>query len=728
MALDRTAGYDMLVQISETEINTQLATAFLAGGVFPTALTVPIAASGVMGTVDINFSTPVADLDRPRPRLGLSVPFTNSQLRITAPLALTIAPLSGTIVIVDSIAMVTESGNQRAVIDFNAGAPNVTVAFDSASAALLAPLLTAAGLTLAQARNLLAGVVLNELQSDIRRIELTPAIPVTDDADATTIFDIDVSTVNDTSSLDRDCISFGVRMSRETGGNISAVTQSFIPSGGQSLVMMSNFWLLARAMRPRIASALGRGVGDFDTPLRLNRSIPAPGGQGTLTNLEARVVGNRIQVTGRATDSGTGWSAESNFSFFVDIALSGGEITITATTPNVDTDVDVEWWVWLVSLGLGGLVGGIIGVIVAAIVLAIVEAVADGVADGLISDGVSGALGGLPSIPLGPIGGGMTMTSVILDDLELRSTITHSISLPVKNRGSHVSAGGFTIDLDTGTVSPSPVVATDLIWNPSIGFATAGPSGLTVTGASYGSLTPLKISRMLLAGNRIGASLVPSSFSPVEAFLPVNAVVFGMRTSDGRLARARAWRALDRGGALRLEWTAWDTPTPSLDVARRWTVLERGEVTESITPDCSFCRSSPVSRCGVFEAWPRLAAFPVDYQWCLCGEVLEGERGDVDTRYGSLSWRVDGRRLFIETEMGQEVDCELCVSAVDARGMELFTCIRINIPGIEKNCRKCDPNQPIVVTEFLEVDPTLATWRPLIATAAAAAEHAEEIG
>ena len=158
-------------------------------------------------------STPVADLPD-RPRLGLTVPFSNSQLRINAPLPLTIAPLSGTIVIVESVVMVTESGSQRAVLDFNSGAPNVTVAFDTASGTLLAPLLTAAGLTLSQAQNLLAGIVLNELQSDVRRIELTPSIPVTDDADATTIFDIDVSTVNDSSALDRDCISFSMRMSR----------------------------------------------------------------------------------------------------------------------------------------------------------------------------------------------------------------------------------------------------------------------------------------------------------------------------------------------------------------------------------------------------------------------------------------------------------------------------------------------------------------------------------
>ncbi len=150
MSLDRTSGFDMLVQVSETELNTQLATAFLAGSIFPSSMTVPIAAGGITANADINFSTPVADLDRPRPRVGLTVPFRNSQLRITAPLALTIAPLGGTITIVDSVVMVAQGGNQTAVIDFTTGAPDVTVTFDAGSATLLQPLFTAAGMTMDQ--------------------------------------------------------------------------------------------------------------------------------------------------------------------------------------------------------------------------------------------------------------------------------------------------------------------------------------------------------------------------------------------------------------------------------------------------------------------------------------------------------------------------------------------------------------------------------------------------
>jgi hypothetical protein len=113
MALDRTSGFDMLVQISETELNNQIATAFFAGSLFPAGISVPFNSGGITGIVDLNFETPVADLDRPRPRIGLTVPFSNSQLQITAPLILNLAPLSGTITIVESIIMVTEGNNQR---------------------------------------------------------------------------------------------------------------------------------------------------------------------------------------------------------------------------------------------------------------------------------------------------------------------------------------------------------------------------------------------------------------------------------------------------------------------------------------------------------------------------------------------------------------------------------------------------------------------------------------
>ena len=50
MAQDRTAGFDMLVQVSEAELNTQLATAFIAGTVFPPSMTIPVNMGGATGS------------------------------------------------------------------------------------------------------------------------------------------------------------------------------------------------------------------------------------------------------------------------------------------------------------------------------------------------------------------------------------------------------------------------------------------------------------------------------------------------------------------------------------------------------------------------------------------------------------------------------------------------------------------------------------------------------
>jgi hypothetical protein len=715
MAQDRTSGYDMLVQISESEINNQLATAFLAGSIIPTSMVVPVNTGIMAGTATLNFQTPVADLDRPRPRMGITIPFINSQLALTAPAALTIAPLGGTITIVDDIQVLDEGATQTIVMDFNAGAPNVTVAFDAASAALLAPLLAVAGLTLAQAQNQMAAMVLNELQSSLQRIDLSPAIPVSDDTDPATVFDIDVTTINDTSAADRDCIVMGIKMASDSGGNINLATTNFIPAGSQSLVMMSNFWLLARVMRPMLATSLGLSVSDFDVPLRLNRNVAAPGGTGTLTNLEARVDGNRIRVDGRATASGTGWSAVANFFFFIDISLSGGSLTITATTPDVDTDIDLEWWVWLAAGFLGGLFFGIVGAIVAAIVLAIVKSIAEGVVDNLISTGISGSIGAIPPVPLGPIGSGLSMTSVLLDDLEFRCSILKSITIPVKSSGQHTGLAAFALDLESGTIRTTPNRATDLVWDPSRGISIGNTAGFTITNVNYDALTPVQISRMSLNRRSIPLGSIPVTLPPYFPFFPHDEVVFGVRTAEGRLAKVKAWRSLTEGNALKLTWVTYDTAIPALEIVSKWVALERDNIKEYITDDCQFCRSSDVRWRGIFEAKTKLMAFPIDYQWCFCGEVLKDPEGEIVFLSNKFTYKKTSNKLIIEAaEIGQSFNCELCVSAIDFKGRELFVCTKVTKKGTDVKCRKCGEKPQLVDFIYKPIDAALIKWRPLV--------------
>ena len=51
------------------------------------------------------------------------------------------------------------------------------------------------------------------------------------------------------------------------------------------------------------------------------------------------------------------------------------------------------------------------------------------------------------------------------------------------------------------------------------------------------------------------------------------------------------------------------------------------------------------------------------------------------------------------------IDCELCVSAIDARQRELFTCVRLEQSGVLVKCRECKP-LPYVVPplEYIPVD------------------------
>ena len=119
---------------------------------------------------------------------------------------------------------------------------------------------------------------------------------------------------------------------------------------------------------------------------------------------------------------------------------------------------------------------------------------------------------------------------------------------------------GFSVDLDNGTVSTNILPGTDLSWNPTTGLATNGTSGLTITGTNFGALTPVQVSFFPFTMNQIPVPLIPATFPPSFPFIGHDEVVFGMRTTEGRFAKLRAWRSLLEAGELHLEWVTYDTP------------------------------------------------------------------------------------------------------------------------------------------------------------------------
>ena len=697
MSANNTEGFNILVQLSENELNEQAADAFAAGDLFSPEIITDFSFGGASGTLTLNLLTPIIDLDRPTPSIGISVPFQGSQLAITAPIPLTLSPLGGTITIVDRLQVINDTGTQQAAIDFTDGLPQVIVALDAPSEALLTPLLSAAGMTLDQVLNQMSAEVQQRLVNDIERFAITPPIPVDSASDdPMVVSSFEVGTVNDTSAADRDALVFGVRTGGSTEGNISQVSESFIPAGNEAMMMFGNPWLLSTIICPFLAESLGVDESAFDDPCVLNR--PVSMSDGTLTQLRAFIQGNRIRVEGRATASGTGWSAVSNFGFFVDLSLVGGAIIVEATEPEVDTDVDLAWWVWLTSLGLGAIFGGIIGVIVAAIVTAIVEAIISGIADNLIGDRLSEGTSDIPPIPLGPIGESLSAASLLLDDLELHGSIMRSHSTPIKSAGQREIPNGFGLNLDNGQIKPlsSSDYNCDLWWSVSMGIRSGTGVGFQILSGHYGSISQTDLEKYAYNTHAISSSAVPYDLN--IPFIHSPTLVFGVLTNEGRYAKVSVNR--DFGGDLNVKYTTFDRPVPKLDIGVHWEIYEKGEATSYIRPDCIHCDKYDVAWHGMFEAIPRLLTYPVCYQWCLCGNVLTESEGEVETPSGAISYEIIGKRLHIWSSVGQKLDCELCVSAIDMREREFFTCVPVKKSGFDTKCctpRKKNPGGKIAI-------------------------------
>jgi hypothetical protein len=169
---------------------------------------------------------------------------------------------------------------------------------------------------------------------------------------------------------------------------------------------------------------------------------------------------------------------------------------------------------------------------------------------------------------------------------------------------------------------------------------------------------------------------------------PTDILVFAVRTSQARFAKCAAWR--DPADFLHFRYTTYDRPTPSLLIGGEWEVISEqkiGEGTETyvfrgMIREAKYEIFAREQR-GDFEALPRLMAYPIDFEWCLAGNILTGN-GSVQIHNTRVRYSVDGDQCTLWTDRGNDLKAQLCVSAIDVRGLELFTCILIDFSGTDK--------------------------------------------
>ncbi|MFD4459623.1 hypothetical protein [Nocardia sp. NPDC058480] len=710
MERTRTSDFDVLLQVSEDELNNQIANVFLTDPLFPSIVSRTGEESPVQATTFLNFRTPTVDLTDTRTVIRLIVDFSDSTLIIDEPqeFAGEITALGGTIQIVERIRTAEEDGEISIFLDFTAITDDeIDLDFDTDSIDAF----NRQGIPIEQVRSEMRRIIAETLRESIRRMPLSPPVS------AEEISEIQVTTINDTEFTDRDCIALGIRMSADSGGDpnagrINDVRQNFITPAGSALLMISNRFLFAQ-FRREAADELEIPPDSFAAPFELRSPVTIE--DITIRRFTGRVDGNRIRFDGFAEHTTRLADIEATFTFFADFSAEDGDVTISFTRPDVDIEIELPPSAYIVG-GLFGFLFPGVGTAIAASILIVLRAGVEFL-EILLEQFVNrlsrGSSSGLSSL----FGGSLRIDGIELDDLELRCSIIPEDRILAREERSHSSRTGFAVDLDSGTIGPDTFSGADLVWSPIRGISTVDGARLRIVAISYEQLTPERMSRLEFTDRRIPRTDIPiggEQFVLDLGRIFLGGVVFAVRTSAGRFARVRAWQDddIDR---VHMTWVTYDNPIPLIDLRSQFSVLAKGD---QLNPGATLCQKFSVRSRTALHAEPQLMALPIDFVWSLNGEVLTTERGSVTVPSGTLDYTLSAERdrLTVETtEIGQIVDCPLCVTGTDARRQEVVTCTDLRpTPIVFENCKIPDPPRPIPRLRIIPAGPLVATWRPLL--------------
>jgi hypothetical protein len=211
-------------------------------------------------------------------------------------------------------------------------------------------------------------------------------------------------------------------------------------------------------------------------------------------------------------------------------------------------------------------------------------------------------------------------------------------------------------------------------------ITTRGSARLVLlAGRSFFGLTESDLAELVYPANHGGIvnSLVPQS----DSSNPPSTVVFAVRTSEGRYAKCAAWQ--DSRGRLHLRYRTYDTPLP-LSLSAIWTST-RGAVVGTSVSAFAVVTEYEVARRGTLRATLQTTHTPVVYRWMWNGSAISGTGTLAGT---TAQYTVAGAVCTIQTQMGQPLAGEICVTASDATAFEATVCRQLNLSGTERQSER----------------------------------------
>jgi hypothetical protein len=270
-------------------------------------------------------------------------------------------------------------------------------------------------------------------------VSLATVDPSSGSTDPLTPTELHVKVIDDPAPLGIDCVTLMVNTGGSSGGNAAGVTQYLGNGPDGAVVTLSNQLLLERLIRLRLESAIPGST--FNPPCVLANQVEMLAASGVQTgvfgivihaldmhivlqSLSVGIEGDHLLAAGSLGGSGAGFSASGSFSIRLYIVLRNGALEVDQYIDTLDADVHFEWWVYLLT----GLAAGP----VQALLLWWVQSAMNRGIDGMLAflAVVGDQLGvnsiAVPAIPLGVNGGQLTIQSVLLDDLTLQGPVTRT--------------------------------------------------------------------------------------------------------------------------------------------------------------------------------------------------------------------------------------------------------------------------------------------------------------
>jgi hypothetical protein len=414
MSQDRTHGYDAVV-----EFNERVANDLLPDEVFPPVRFPPVDTNvgdlRLTGEPEVFFlrdpSVDVLAFDSSVPDgVSISMPFSAGNMTATGRDGVPRdAAINGTVRIVHAVGAYNDDVGRRCLgMDFST-LPANRVRVDISEMTLPGP----EGLM----ETILGTMLHNYLKDTVQRLEIY-AVDVPDNDEPYLPDDFDVRVIND------DCAALLISTTPETVGDRSAFSESDIPHGADTTVMISSCTLLLYIACPEILAHLhldgepddyfnySTGVLQLRDPVSISHLIDHALVDSVMLNSMRITAGmGRVDCEAGMRVEGFGYEASARVTGYLQFDVTDdGALRLEYHAGVADVDLYVYPWVWiLMALGIALLpaIGGLV-----ALVLPVLPAIIDPIAE-LIARHIG--TGGVESISLGlPI----EIDSVVLDDLQ----------------------------------------------------------------------------------------------------------------------------------------------------------------------------------------------------------------------------------------------------------------------------------------------------------------------